>query len=264
MRVIKGTMGSTAQLLVNGKPGKLDQALKAGDEIMFTPGESGTDAQALFEDVLPPQNAKWILWNGQREIFGRQVFVNHCLVNEKDPILDGNKITYIPNDDLNNLLKQKDCDRNKKVALEIRIDGEPLVLSLNYEILVNGLEVKGNSVIHEGDSIEFRTKQITVGELKLCPKPMNFNVNGIDLEYPPQETIISFHGKPVTVDEPLTDGMDLRVEGFKLMPILSDLLPYVKFPDERISGSIKLSVNGQPAEFTTVLHPGDRLTATFN
>ena len=49
------------------------------------------------------------------------------------------------------------------------------------------------------------------------------------------------------------------------MPILSDLLPYVKFPDEVLPGaSLKLSVNGRPAEFTTVLHPGDRMSATFD
>ena len=264
MRVIKGTMGSPAQLRVNDKPGKLDQSLKAGDEISFTPGEQGIDAKASLEDVLPPQKASWISWNGQREKFVPQVFVNHQTMNEKDPILDGYKITYVPNDNLDNLLQQKGFELGRKVAIEIRINGEPLVLSLNRTILVNDCEVERNCIIQEGDSIEVYTKQITVGELQLCPKSMPFKVNGIDIEYPPQETLISFHGKTVTMDEPLTDGMDLKVEGFKRMPILSDLFPYVKFPEEKISGSLKISVNGQPAEFTTVLHPGDRLTATFN
>ncbi|KJR45665.1 Cell division protein FtsA [Desulfosporosinus sp. I2] len=264
MRIIKGTMGSPAQLQVNGKPGKLDQALKAGDEIAFIPGESGTDAHVCFTDILPPQEGKWISWNGQREKFISQVFVNDRLMDEKDSILDGYKIRYVPNDDLYNLLKQKNYDLHKKKKLEVRINGDPLVLNLTPQILVNELEVTSTCIIHEGDSIQVGIKQITVGELKLSPKSMIFYVNGIEIEYPPQETIILFEGKPIALDEPLTDGMDLRVEGFKLMPTLSDLLPYVKFPEERIAGSLRLSVNGQPAEFTTVLHPGDRLTATFN
>ena len=37
-------------------------------------------------------------------------------------------------------------------------------------------------------------------------------------------------------DEPLMDGMDLRVNGYKQMPILSDLLPYVKFPEADVQG----------------------------
>ena len=264
MRIIKGTMGSPAQLQVNGNPGKLDQALKAGDEIAFIPGESGRDAHVCFKDILPPQEAKWISWNGQREKFNPQVFVNDRLMNEKDSILDGYKIRYIPNDDLYNLLKQKNYDLHKKMDLEIRINGDSLVLNLVPQILVNGLEVTSSCIIQEGDSIQVGAKQITVGDLKLSPKSMIFYVNGIEIEYPPQETIILIEGKPIPLDEPLTDGMDLRVEGFKFMPILSDLLPYVKFPEERIGGSLRLSVNGQPAEFTTVLHPGDRLTATFN
>ena len=265
MRVIKGTLGSPAQLSVNGKPGKLEQALKAGDQIAFIPGESGEDAQACFKDVLPPKNAKSIFWNGQSEVYAPQVFVNDRLACETDKIHDGNKITYIPNDDLKNLLKQKGYNFQTKEEIEIRINGEIKKIDLNYEFLVNGCGVEGSCIIHEGDSIEVRAVQITIGELRLQPKPLIFTVNGVEIEYPPQETIITFRGLPVSEAQLLKDGMDLRVEGYKQMPILSDLLPYVKFPDELLPGaSLKLSVNGQLAEFTTVLLPGDRMTATWN
>lgn len=265
MRVIKGTMGSPAQLSVNSQPCKLEQALKVGDQIAFTPGEPGEDAQACLADVLPAQAEKWITWNGQREVYIPQVFMNDRLVCATDKISDGCKITYIPNDDLENLFKQKGYDSQKTEEIEIRINGETHKLDLKREILVNGCEVESSCLIHEGDSIEVRTKQITLGELRLQPKHLVFSVNGVEIEYPPQETLISFRGVPISEAQLLTDGMDLSVEGYKQMPILSDLLPYVKFPDEVPPGSsLKLSVNGQPAEFTTVLHPGDRMTATWN
>ena len=265
MRVIKGTMGSAAQLSVNGKPSKLDQALKVGDDIVFVAGEPGEDAQVCFKDVLPTVEVKRIAWNGKREVYSPQVFVNHRLACETDKILDGYKITYVPNDDLKNLCQQMGYNLQKKEEIEIRINGETHTIDLTHELLVNGCGVDGSHIIHEGDSIEVRTRQITVGELRLEPKPITFSVNGIQVEFPPQETIISFHGRPVLEDQPLMDGMELRVEGYKKMPILSDLLPYVEFPDEVLPGaSLKLSVNGTPAEFTTVLHPGDRLSATFD
>lgn len=265
MRVIKGTMGSAAQLSVNGKTSKLDQTLKVGDDIVFIPGEPGVDAQVRFKDVLPTVEGKWIVWNGKREVYSPQVFVNHRLAGETDDILDGYKITYVPNDDLNNLCQQRGYNLQKKAELEIRINGETRVLDLTPELLLNGSAVDGSQLIQEEDSIEVRTKQITVGELKLEAMPISFTVNGILVEYPPQETIISFHGRPVMEDQPLIDGMELRVEGYKKMPILSDLLPYVEFPEEILPGtSLKLRVNGTPAEFTTVLHPGDRMSATFD
>ncbi len=264
MRVIKGTLGSPAQLSVNCKPGKIDQALRAGDEIAFIPGEPGKDAQACFEEVLPSEKVKWIFWNGQREIYVPQVFVDHHLVCKTDQILDGYKITYISNDDLSNLLKQKGHNLPEKEELTIRVNGDIYAFDLNHKILLNGTEIAGNCEIQEGDSIEVRTMQIKVGELELQPKSLSFFVNGIELEYPPQETIITFRGRPLSRDEPLKDGMELRVDGYKQMPILSDLLPYVKFPGPMLPGStLKLSVNGQMAEFTTVLHPGDRLIAAW-
>lgn len=265
MRVIKGTMGSAAQLSVNGKSSKLDQALKVGDDIVFVPGEPGADAQVCFKDVLPPVESKSIIWNGKREEFPPQVFVNQELACETDKILDGYKITYVPNDDLNNLCNQMGCDLQKKKKIEIRINGEAQAFELNHQLLVNGCEVDSSHIVRSGDSIEVRPRKITVGELKLEAKPIAFNVNGMHLDYPPQETIISFHGRPILEDQPLLDGMELRVDGYKKMPILTDLLPYIKFPDELPPGaSLKLSVNGKPAEFTTVLHPGDRMSATFD
>jgi len=264
MKVIKGTLGSPAQLEVNSKPGKIDQALKAGDEISFIPGEPGKDALACFEEVLPSQSPKWIFWNGKRECYTSQASVNHQVVNEADQIIDGYKISYVPNVNLTNLLEQKGYNSRKKEELQIRINGEIQTFNLSRKILVNGSAVE-ECEINEGDSIEVRTMQIKVGELGLEPKPISFMVNGLELEYPPQETIITFRGRPISEDDPLTDGMDLRVEGYKQMPILSDLLPYVAFPDQRLPGSsLTLSVNGQVAEFTTILHPGDRLIATWN
>ncbi len=265
MRVIKGTMGSAAQLSINGKSGKLDQALKVGDDIVFVPGEPGEDAQVYFKDVIPTVEPKWIVWNGQREAYSPQVFVNNRLAKETDIIFDGYKITYVPNDDLSNLCLQKGYNPQKKAEIEIRINGETHTFDLTRELLVNGCAVDISHIIHEGDSIEVRTRQITVGELRLEPKPITFTVNGLKVDYPPQVTIISFHGRPVLEDQPLKDGMELKVEGFKGMPILSDLLPYVKFPEEvRPGAALKLSVNGTPAEFTTVLHPGDRVSAIFD
>lgn len=265
LQVIKGTLGNPAQLWVNGQPGKLEQTLIAGDQISFIAGEPGKDAQICFKDVAPLIKEKWIFWNGEREVYAPKVYVNGKPACDADRILDGYKITYIPNDDLKNLLKQKGYDLQTKEEIEFRINGEAHKIFLDREILVNGCRVEEACEIHEGDSIEVSTKQITLGELDLQPKPLIFSVNGAEIEYPPQETCVYFRGQPLTETHPLTDGMELRVEGFKRMPILSDLLPYVKFPDEVPPGSsLKLSVNGQIAEFTTVLHPGDRVKVIWN
>lgn len=261
MKVIKGTLGKTAQLLINDKPGKLDQSIVSGDEISFIHGEPGIDAKACLKELLPTHTEKWIHWNGQRKKYTSQVFINHKKASEKDHISDGCKITYLPNDNLENLFQQQGLNLQKREEIEIHVNGKSHKFSLNHEILVNGCSVEDNCPINDGDSIELKLMRMFVGELGLQPTPMNFHVNGVDIEYPPQEMILTSQGKKVSLDDPIKNGMDLRVEGYKHMPILSDILPYCKVPDTRAPGAIlKLNVNGQPAEFTTVLHPGDRLT----
>ena len=265
MKVIKGSMGSAAQLSVNGQPGKLDQALKAGDDITFVAGEPGLDAQAFLQDLLPVVEDKWVVWNGKRELFTPHVFVNHKLAGETDRIIDGSKITYVPNNDLANVCQQMGYKLQNHEELEIRINGETRIIHLALERCVNGLSVEGSHIIENEDVIELHTSQVTVGELCLEAKSITFSINGKQVDYPPQETIITFHGRPVLAAQPLIEGMDLKIEGYKKMPIFSDLLPYVKFPEEVPPGALlKISVNGTPAEFTTVLHPGDRLCATFD
>ncbi|KGK89763.1 ATPase [Desulfosporosinus sp. HMP52] len=264
MQVIRGTLGSPAQLFVNGKPSKLDQPLNARDEIIFTPGESGKDAQICFKDVLPLYDTKWILWNGQSEKYVPQIFVEDQLVCETDGILDGYKVAYLNNDDLDNLLKQKKYNLNQKETLEIKVNGELRRFELDRQIWVNNSQAEGNRPLQDGDKIETRLRELTVGDLKLKPEPMIFHINGEVVEYPIQEIIITSQGQPVSESEPLRDGMELRVNGYKQKPILSELLPYVKFPDEvRAGETLTLMVNGQAAEFTTVLHPGDRLKANW-
>lgn len=266
MRVVKGTIGSSFQLTVNGEPSKLDQALQEGDEIVFSAGEPGVDAQVKIKDVLPKAEAKNIVWNGQREVYVPQVWMNDSLVKETEEILDGAKITYIPNDNLASLCRQKGYKLGRKEKLEISVNGKARSFDLSFQLLLNGREeIDGSTIIREGDSIEILTKRMTVGELELKPTPLNFTVNGEKVEYPPQETRVSYHGRPVAEDQPLENGMELKVDGYKERPILSDLMPYVKFSDQVVSGAtLKLSVNGKPAEFTTALLPGDRIVVTLD
>lgn len=268
MRMIKGKMGSPAQLTVNSQPGRFEQTLKDGDHIEFIPGVPGEDAQATIDEILPPHEIKWISWNGKREEYSPQVFHKNHLLKRTEKIQDGYKLTYISNNDLESLLEQKNARQKKQIlsqeTLNVQINGESQTIVLDHEVLINDCPIEENCPIRNGDSIEVRLKQKTVGELCLQPKPIIFTINGEEVEYPPQIHEILFHGRPLVNNQPLEDGMDLRVKGYKQMPILSDLLPYVRFPDEVPPGvSLKLKVNGQQAEFTTILHPGDRLSASF-
>ena len=268
LHIIKGTLGAPVRLIVNSEPGRLEQTLKNGDRIEFSPAEAGADAETTVAEILPIYESKRIFWNGEAEEFYPLVLLGDRPLRQTDRILDGYKLTYIPNQDLQNLLAQKSLFEKQQISLietlTVVINGEPRTLQLKRTVLVNGRVCEENCPIREGDSLEVRLRKNTVADLNLQAKPLHFTVNGAEIEYPPQILEIKSRGRTISENHPLENGLDLWVNGFKQMPIFSDLMPYVKFPEPMPAGKkLNLSVNGQTAQFTTVLHPGDRLSVNF-
>ena len=262
--IVKGSLGKPAQLLVNGQPGRLEQTLVAGDNVRFTPGIPGEDAVAYVKDVVAPEKAKNIFWNGQLTTYPALMYINGEPVQPENRITDGAKLMHCHNDDLVNFLSIKGYKLGETREIKVRVNGNRHTFRTQPEFLLNGTITKENSPLSAGDRIDMLEKPVFLRDIGLEAQPMIFNVNGEELIYPPQELKIWWHGREFTLDDQVKDGMDLRVEGFAQMPILSDILPYVKLPESITPGSkLTLSVNGKPGEFTTRLHPGDRITVAW-
>ncbi|MHB1651221.1 MAG: ATPase [Desulfitobacteriaceae bacterium] len=262
MQVIKGELGQTAQLLINGQPGRLEQTLKAGDTIRFTPGIPGKDAVTSLKDIVHLTKAKAIFWNGLKDNFAPRVFLNDKEASGEEKINDGAKITFYSNEDLENLLLQKGYSIKGEHHLSLRLNGQSRTIEVALEIILNGRTIKVNCPIKEGDRIEVKEQQISLSALDLKGSSMVFQVNGVEVNYTPIHPMVWWRGEKLTQDSVLSDGMDLRVES--QMPILSEILPYAKLPGDMPTGSkLILTVNSQSAEFTTILHPGDRIMVVW-
>ncbi len=262
--IVKGSLGKPAQLLVNGQPARLEQTLVAGDNVRFTPGIPGEDAAACMQDVVALEKGKRVFWNGQLTEYPDQILLNGVLAGPEDRVPDGGKLVHDRNDDLVNFLSLMGYQLGDTRQINLRVNGHRRTLASQPEILLNGTVARENGPLRDGDRVDLLEKPIFVRDLGLEAQPLIFTVNGEELVYPPLELKVWWHGREVTLNEQVVDGMDLRVEGFSRMPILSEILPYVKLPDSVAPGSkLTLSVNGQQAEFTTVLHPGDRITVAW-
>lgn len=263
MRVVKGSLGQPAQLTVNGRNARLEETIEPGDQVQFIPGTDGEDAKVRVMDILVLPEGKKITWNGQEEAFCPLLTLDGKESLATDEVKDGSKLIYIGNEDLEALFRQKGLPFNLFATLNLKINGRSLSLTKKRTIKVNGKIVTGNCPIADGDQLEIEETPILVKELELEAAPLIFHVNGQELKYPPQGLYVSWRGREVALEDPVVDGMDLRVEGFKTMPILSELLPLVTLPQQAPASRLVLTVNGQDAEFTTKLHPGDRITVTW-
>lgn len=258
MRLIKGKLGKPAQLLINGKEAGLEQKLQPGDEISFSPGVSGEDAKAILRDIIPLLT-KNIVWNNEPEIYSPLVVIDGKIAAPDTFIKDGDKISYHENSDLENLLKMKGYSWQVN-SISIKVNGHKKEIFPKREIKVNGNLVTQNCLIDEGDRIELVEKPVTLQELGLKPEPLIFYINGEEISYPPKICRVMFRGQELSQEQIISENMELRVEGFDRMPILSDILPYVSVSQPDLQGEkLILKVNRKDAEFTTILYPGDRI-----
>lgn len=260
VKIIKGGFGKPAQFFLNGEDVSLDQELRPEDEIQFSPAIDGEKARMTFEELIPYEQAKEILVNRQRVVFEAEIECNGVKVERESEVLDGCKILYRPNHTLKDLLTFLKIPPSNVSGLKLKIDGKEKVYPAEREILVNHKKAALDLKLRSSDEVTIRETELCVKDLNLSAQPWSFYVNGREVIYPPQTLRITSRGKLLSGKEKVEEGMDLRVEGYEHMPMLSDLLPYTDISLEvPLSSKLSLRKNNQDAEFTTLLHPGDRI-----
>lgn len=260
MKVIKGGLGSPAQISVNGQPARLEQQLHPNDCVKFVPGYSGTNAKAQLKDVVAFTSGIRVFFNGIEEEFGRVIYLNNKAAKPEDWLEDGCSIVIQDNKTLYDLLKLKGFGTTKVSAKTIKVQGKPREVLSDIKIMVNGQIANEDCLLQDQDKIELTEKKITIKDLDIKADPMIFIVNEEEFLLAPQEEKIFSKGRLLSPDDVVQDGMELRVEGFSRKPILSELFPYLNLQEKVIpGGKLKMLVNGNKAEFTTELNQGDRI-----
>lgn len=265
VKLVKGSLGQPAAYFVNGQRVSLDYVLAPGDQIEFIPGISGDSAQIRTHEIFPDLADKNITVNGEFFLFEPLFFKEGERLDRNSEIMDGWKIEYVANQTLRDLLLQMHLPLENRQLLHFKIDGKPQEYELLREILINGQQTKLDSKINNQDKIEIREPKVKLSDLNLQASPMHFHINGEEIVYPSQILKIFSRGQHLTLEDLVTDGMEIRLEGYGDMPILSDILPYVKLPEPMGTGeTLKIFVNGLPGEFTTSLRNGDRIEIAWS
>lgn len=258
--IVKGGFGKPARFFLNGEDVGLDQQLHPADEIQFIPAVDGEKARITFGEIIPAEQKKEIWVNGQKLVFEPEIYCSGVKVERESEVPDGCKLSYRSNHSLKDLLRFLNIPSSTLMELRLKINGKEQVFPAEREILVNKERTTLDSSLKEGDEVLIRESELYVKDLKLRAEPLLFYVNGQEIIYPPQTLKITSRGKLLSGDESVENGMELIVEGYEHMPMLSDLLPYTEISQEVPSGArLSLRKNNRDAEFTTLLHPGDRI-----
>ncbi|AHF06753.1 cell division protein FtsA [Desulfitobacterium metallireducens] len=260
VKLVKGTLGENAQYFVNEQRVSLDSVIAPNDQITFVPGVSGEAAHVRLEDVFPDDQVKYISVNEEPFLFTPHFYVDGQDLSADCEIFDGWKIEYHPNQTLTDLLKELKVPPENSWLVHYKVSGQEQEYRAEREILVNGQLVEEDCRIQAQDKIEIREPKLKIADLKLQASPMAFQINGEEIAYPPQILRVFSRGQILELEDLVTEGMAIRVEGYEHSPILSDILPYITIPEPLGAGeTLTIRVNGLPGEFTTLLQRGDRI-----
>ncbi len=273
LKVIKGTFGTPAKIVLNSKPVlELSERINHGDRIEFTEAINGEDARArLFDFVkLSPVTVNF---NGIKRQYFALVILDGKPASLEVEVFDRANIEILP-------FRAQDVLRKENIDLEslserqilVNVDGSPkMLLQRNFSLFINGRSGELNAEIKPDDEIKFSPDNPTYYRIKdvvdigTGSDKMHINVDDRDIEVIIEDVQVFMNGHQVSAEEFLIDGADIRVYRVKERKfILSEIFKYIDIDPRRVMGKrMRILVDEEPAGFTTPLEDGSRVKFLF-
>lgn len=273
LKIIKGTLGEPAKILLNGQTiDSLSQKIDDADKIDFQEAVDGKGASCSIKELLGV-NHQEVIFNGQNTRLSPVITMNDKEVDLETAVLDRSRIR-------GPVLKARDILRQKGISLEnlnqrqilVNINDSPKVLTQsNFTLKVNSLaagletEIKPNDIIEfdPGKPVFYRIKDV-VETARACEK-MRVRVGDKDITIDIEPLQIFMNGNQVRPEEFLIDGANIKVYRLKTNKVmLSEIFRYIDFnPHEAFGKKMRILLNDQPAGFTTALTEGSRVKIIF-
>ncbi|MBU4305013.1 MAG: rod shape-determining protein, partial [Candidatus Omnitrophica bacterium] len=274
LKAIKGKMGKPAQIKLNGEDASLTAKIKNKDSILFTEAENGEDAQGKVADIIDSDLTVRVEVNGQSIEIKPQIIMNGLPVELDAELPDRAVIEYPQEVLVKDALERAGVDipTLQEREIVVRVNKEPRVLTQrNFTLMLEGKEVGLETPVKNAGKIEFSSGPVMffkikdVVEMPPLGKSVNVILNGMTHVILGAKGKIFMNGQEVTPDEFLIDRAEIATRpGGILPPTVAQVLEHVSFkPEEQRGKLLRITVNGQPAGFTTQLCAGAEVMVNF-
>ena len=264
-KFIPGTMGTLAQLKIDGRPASLDTAIHENDHIEVVPGTNGTQPEITIGDVLdiPPSYKVYI--NGEEKSIDAQFTINDQPAQPGQLLKDGDIIvsrdTRLLGDVLNTL-NYPPMGRKVKYT----VNGKDSQYTMTPEIMLNDNPATLSTEVHENDYIEYteaeEPKLGMVLNLSELDATMTIYYKGEERKIPSSTVSLEVNGHPASIGTIIEDGAEIRyMKSLRAVTTVSDALLAVGFEPPAASSRVSFSilVNKEPVNFTDPVKNGDEL-----
>jgi cell division protein FtsA len=269
LQVVRGTLGTPADIFINQQPATLDSLLAEGDALAVTEAQDGEDAHLLAGEVPRPAGPAWCNINDRHADLNLVLALQGAPVAAEQELPDRAQLEWVSEQTLGELCPEL-LEAEQELAFQVRLNGEMRRLDAQrLTITANRERVGTDYHPHPDDRIAWARSagalhvQDLVGPVVVANR-MTVIVNGQTktLDYGGSRILVN--GQPAQLGDVLPPAAEVLVEKHEAqVPILSQALAGLPLAGPKDGASLKLTLDGEPAGFTTPLRDGARVNVSF-
>ena len=263
-RSFPGTMGTLAQITIDGKSASLDSPIHDDCRIKLVAGENGTQPTVRLSDVIGSMSGYHVVLNGEETPVAASILVNDA-VPEGDPILrDGDTIVSRRERTLGEVLRTSHLPPTGR-RISYTLNGEARRFSSLPKITLNDAPAALSTVLREGDVISYEDTAVptleAVLELSAAASYATITYEGKEHNIPATGQVLTVNGKEASPDTIVEDGAVIVYQKGTGTANVSEALLAVNFtpPPATSRVTFTILVNGKRADFTSPIRSGDTL-----
>ena len=217
-------------------------------------------------NLIPKSGDNFIYFlNGKKKIIkGKagnpaRIYVNNRVGNLSTPLNDGDNLKIVEGSKGEKIIPYLyDCIPNKKV-----VNFNNGQYNLIKDIKINGVQVKDNPMLNEGDRVEFLEIKTIEDFLKYIDKDIPIDHILINGKKADKDAILNAYDEITTIQNKTIrlgiNGEETTIEYNKKEFIFVDIFDYIDFDLTVPKGKLILKVNGQDAKYMETIHDGDQI-----
>ena len=267
-RSFPGTMGTLAQITIDGKSASLDSPIRDDCRIKLVAGENGTQPEVRLSDTIGTIDSYQVSLNGEERVVTASILVNDS-TPEGDPILrDGDVIISRRERTLGEVLRAANLPPTGR-RISYTLNGEARRFSTQPRITLNDAPAPLSTMLHEGDVIEYEETAIPTVEsvlnLSAAASFATITYEGREHQIPAAGFTLTINGREASPGTVVEDGAVIAYQKGTGSANVSEALLAVGFtpPPATSRVTFTILVNGVKADFTSPIRTGDTLEVVF-
>ncbi|WP_314826274.1 cell division FtsA domain-containing protein [Selenomonas noxia] len=267
-RSFPGTMGTLAQITVDGKSATLDTPIHDDCRIKLVAGEDGRQPEIHLNEVIGSTDSYTILLNGAKTDVAASILLNDDTPSGDPVLCDGDSIVTHPERTLGEMLHAMNLPPAGR-GISYTLNGETRRFSAPPKVTLNGAAASLSSVLREGDAVTYEEADAptieSVLDLSVAGSYAVITYEGKEHQVPASGFALTINGRAASPGTVVEGGAVIAYQKGTGSANVSEALLAVGFtpPPATSRVSFAILVNGVKADFTSPIRTGDTLEVIF-